>query len=243
MFTPFSFVKNKAAGGAPPGPSYNRNIVTRGLINYLDAGETASYPGSGSVWYDLTPNAYDFNQVGSPTWTSAGTSSYFQLDNANNFDNTDAALYGLSLNAQFTICVIIDANNGYSNGDTWGTGAGQQGSVLFMLYNGANGMRGHTWMDTGVNVIDQTSSFPSNTKSMMSYAMDWTGGNCVLWQDGSPNKTQALTGTIPTVLGVSSANLATRGAGGGDLNARFYAVLVYDTLLTDSEIAQNWAAF
>ena len=243
MFTPFSFVKNKAVAPAPT-PGYTRNIVTRGLINYIDAGITASYPGTGTVWYDLTPNAYDWNQVGSPTWVSAGLNSYFNLTNNNNFDNTDSALYGLSLNPQFTMCIIIYVNTGYGDGDAWGTGAGPQGSILFMLYSGAGGMRGHTWMDTGVNVIDQNSpAFPVTTKSMMSYAMDWTGGNCVLWQDGSLNKTQALTGTIPTTLGVSSANLATRGAGGGNLDARFYAVLLYDTLLTDAEIAQNYAAF
>jgi hypothetical protein len=78
---------------------------------------------------------------------------------------------------------------------------------------------------------------------MASYAVDWTGGNCKLWQDGSANKTQALSGTIPTTLGVTSAKLGTRGGGGGNWNGRIYAVLTYDTLLTDSEISQNYSAF
>jgi hypothetical protein len=239
MFTPFAFVKQEA----PSGPSYTRNIVTRGLINYLDAGITASYPGSGTVWYDLTPNGYDWNQVGSPSWSSNGLNSYFNISDVNNFNNTDSAIYGLSLNSQFTICMMIEAVNGYSNGDLWGTGAGQQGSILFMLFGGAGGMRGHVWMDSGINVIDQNSpSFPTS-KAMASYAVDWTGGNCKLWKDGSANKTQALSGTIPTTLGVTSANLGTRGGGDGDWNGRIYAVLTYDTLLTDSEIAQNYAAF
>jgi hypothetical protein len=238
MFTPFAFVKQAAAAGP-----YTRNIVTRGLINYLDAGITASYPGSGTVWYDLTPNGYDWNQVGSPTWSSNGLNSYFQMQSTNNFTNSDAAIYGISLLPQFTMCLIIEANNGYGDGDLWGTGAGQQGSILFMLFSGANGMRGHVWMDSGVNVIDQ--GFPAfgNSKSMASYAVDWTGGNCKIWQAGTPIGTQALTGTIPTVLGVSLANLCSRGGGGGNFDGRFYAVLLYDTLLTDAEIAQNWAAF
>jgi hypothetical protein len=240
MFTPFAFVKQAAAA---PAPSYTRNIVTRGLINYIDAGITASYPGSGTVWYDLTPNGYNWNQVGSPTWSSNGLNSFFQMQSTNNFTNSDAAIYGISLSSQFTICMMVEAVNGYSDGDLWGTGAGQQGSVLFMLFSGANGMRGHIWMDSGINVIDQSSPAFGNNKSMASYAVDWTGGNCKIWQNGTSIKTQALTGTIPTTLGVSLANLCSRGGGGGNFNGRFYAVLLYDTLLTDSEISQNYSAF
>lgn len=31
-------------------------VVTEGLIAYLDAANTKSYPGSGTTWYDLTKN-------------------------------------------------------------------------------------------------------------------------------------------------------------------------------------------
>ncbi|MCB1711563.1 MAG: hypothetical protein KDH96_03505 [Candidatus Riesia sp.] len=31
------------------------------LFLHLDAGDSSSYPGSGSTWYDLTSNAYDFS--------------------------------------------------------------------------------------------------------------------------------------------------------------------------------------
>jgi hypothetical protein len=98
-------------------------------------------------------------------------------------------------------------------------------------------------MNSGVNVIDQGSPAFPNSKAMASYAVDWTGGNCKIWEKGVLKRTQTLTGTIPTILGVSLANLCSRGSGGGTFNGRFYAVLMYDTLLTDAEIAQNWAAF
>lgn len=35
------------------------SFVTQNLILYLDAGQTASYPGSGSTWYDLSEQAND----------------------------------------------------------------------------------------------------------------------------------------------------------------------------------------
>ena len=34
-------------------------IVTDGLVVHLDAGNSASYPGSGTTWYDLSGNGND----------------------------------------------------------------------------------------------------------------------------------------------------------------------------------------
>ncbi len=38
-------------------------VVTDNLILCLDAGNKKSYPGSGTVWYDLTPNNNNFNII------------------------------------------------------------------------------------------------------------------------------------------------------------------------------------
>lgn len=54
--------------------------VGNGLQLYLNAADTASYPGSGTTWTDLSPNAYATTLVGSPTFNS----TYF------NFPNTSA---------------------------------------------------------------------------------------------------------------------------------------------------------
>jgi hypothetical protein len=55
------------------------NIVTDGLVLYLDAANTKSYPGSGTVWRDLSNNNRDFTLDSTGiTWNSAG---YFSLVN------------------------------------------------------------------------------------------------------------------------------------------------------------------
>ena len=47
------------------------SVVTNGLVLFLDASNSASYPGSGTSWYDL-----------SPTWlTFTGTASYLSTNN------------------------------------------------------------------------------------------------------------------------------------------------------------------
>lgn len=39
------------------------NIVKSGLVLYLDATLKDSYPGSGTVWYDISGNGNNFNIV------------------------------------------------------------------------------------------------------------------------------------------------------------------------------------
>jgi len=41
------------------------------LLLYLDSGNSSSYSGSGSVWYDLTPNNNDATLINSPTYSSS----------------------------------------------------------------------------------------------------------------------------------------------------------------------------
>lgn len=46
------------------------NIINdNSLVLYLDVANQNSYPGSGTVWYDLTPNKNHFNLAAPPTYT------------------------------------------------------------------------------------------------------------------------------------------------------------------------------
>ena len=60
------------------GTKYNPRVITNGLQVYLDAGNSRSYPGSGSIWYDLKGNR-NFTLNNSPVYisTSAGGSIGF----------------------------------------------------------------------------------------------------------------------------------------------------------------------
>ena len=46
-------------------------LVTADLMLHLDAGNPASYPGSGSTWFDLTTSGINATLYGSPTYSSA----------------------------------------------------------------------------------------------------------------------------------------------------------------------------
>lgn len=55
--------------------AYNPRIVTNGLVLCLDAGNIKSYPGSGTVWTDISGNGNNGTLVNGPTYSSANGGS------------------------------------------------------------------------------------------------------------------------------------------------------------------------
>jgi hypothetical protein len=53
-----------------PFSSGQEDIVKDGLVLWLDAGDRTSYPGGGTVWRDLTPNANNGTLINWPTFNS-----------------------------------------------------------------------------------------------------------------------------------------------------------------------------
>ncbi len=59
------------------------SIVSEGLLLNLDAGNTASYSGSGTSWIDLSGNGFNGTLVASPTYNS--TDGFFTFDGTNQY--------------------------------------------------------------------------------------------------------------------------------------------------------------
>lgn len=73
-------------GGTLNGGVYldQQQVVTRGLTMWLDAGNPTSYPGSGTIWYDLSGFGANITLQNSPAWIS-GTPAYFTFNGANQY--------------------------------------------------------------------------------------------------------------------------------------------------------------
>ena len=69
--------------GSPP--------VTAGLVLNLDAGNAASYPGSGTTWTDLSGNGRNGTLTGGPTYSSADGGSIV-FDGTNDFVQCSGSL-------------------------------------------------------------------------------------------------------------------------------------------------------
>jgi hypothetical protein len=69
--------------------AFNRGpkIVTDGLVLALDAASKNSYPGSGTVWTDLSGNGYTGTLTNSPTFNSANF-GFFTFNGTNQYTTT-----------------------------------------------------------------------------------------------------------------------------------------------------------
>ena len=106
---PASSVPNSTGGGGG-GAS---GLVTDGLILNLDSTDTSSYPGTGTVWSDLSGQGNHFHLVNGPTFSTDdggtivtdGTNDY--IKSQGNIDEVNAA------NSTFAYvkCTNLDAHN------------------------------------------------------------------------------------------------------------------------------------
>ena len=84
---------------------YSPRIVRdSSLVLYLDAGNTRSYSGTGSVWYDLTPNSIDGVLTNGPTYSVANYGS-IEFDGSNDLvlnSYTASSPYDISLTGKMT---------------------------------------------------------------------------------------------------------------------------------------------
>jgi hypothetical protein len=72
-------------------------VITTGLVNYLDAGNINSYPGSGTTWFDISGFGYNANaDIGNPSNYTSGNSNpiVFTVDGGGSFDTTVMGGFG-----------------------------------------------------------------------------------------------------------------------------------------------------
>jgi hypothetical protein len=71
------------------GIAYNTSIVRDGLVLQLDAANVKSYPGTGTVWNDLSGNGANCNLVGAPGYVQSGAQSHWQFGAGDGFESVN----------------------------------------------------------------------------------------------------------------------------------------------------------
>jgi formylglycine-generating enzyme required for sulfatase activity len=207
-------------------------IVTDGLILWLDAGITPSYPGTGTTWTDLSGNRNNGTLVNSPTFNSSnGGSIVFETG------NPYLTLSGVTLNTNqgFTISMWIWINDPqplsvwnywFSTGNCcfeWGTFGVNTGAFQFKD-NGAAGTPiiqspyiGNQWANV---------SFGCNSTTPFLYTNGVSSGSA-----GNFRNTNITLSTIWSFLPNNSY-----------LKGRQGIIIIYNRALNASEVLQNFNA-
>lgn len=143
----------------------NPRIVTDGLVLCLDANDVKSYPGTGTIWYDLSGNNYDLTLQNSPTYVS--DKGGFLLDGVDDYIN--GGISPLDFTGTYTFEVWMKFNAGDSigggahiigsNGRGDGLLRGADGNNTHLTIDGSGNLKvftfnggGSTDYDTGFNV-------------------------------------------------------------------------------------------
>jgi len=227
----------------PISSSPARYIVTRGLKLHLDAGDTRSYPGTGTTWTDISGNGVNFTLRNSPTYSSTNggiltfSSASFQyadtttnLGDLNNF-TVEAWTKWNGNPAAGTNAVVTNIYDGVSKVNfTLGAAAPLSVTVRAGFFNGAwrNTTTGHTptlgnWYHY-VGTYDGT-TVRLYTNVTTTYTLSYTGtaqsGGAIRiarrWDDVANVSTNFTDGVIPVVR-------------------------IYDRALSSQEVTQNFNA-
>ena len=224
--------------------AHSPRIVTDGLVLCLDAGNTKSYPGSGTTWYDLSGNGNNGTLTNGPTYS----------DGTLTFDRSDDIVFCPPTNSiigdsQSTITNIIvfkttdTSNRMYASSLKRNTGASTLLSIDINSDNGGNFSSGkagfltsdgasHSWITYNGGVNDGNWHF-------IGCVVDASGRR--LYIDGN------LVASDATTLTTASGNTGTYTLGGFDTSNILFGgsialSLIYTKSLSTSEIQQNFNA-
>jgi len=113
-------------------------IVTDGLVLHLDAGNSTSYPGSGTTWTDLSGNGYNGTLTNGPTYSSADGGSIV-FDGSNDYVTlgTPALMNGVQV--PLTICMWAKADSLSGARTLWSVYSATVDNKLYSLFRVDNG--------------------------------------------------------------------------------------------------------
>ena len=215
-------------------------IVTDNLQLYLDAADSASYPGSGTTWTDLSPNAYSTTLVGAPAFNT----TYFTFDGTTEYVDTNQSL----------------AAESFSVGAWFRTSAAGIKMILSKETTAGNPWNYRIWLNGGQLVTDMSQA-PATQASLTSSLTTYNNGswylvmftrddnNWYLYVNGSQVATRAdpYTGSVTNAQELWIGRSAFTAGGSSPSGSYQYTgdigqIFVYDAVLTSSQILQNYNA-
>lgn len=212
-------------------------VVTSGLVLLLDAADRNSYPGSGTVWRDMSGNGNNVTLTNGPTFSSANGGSIV-FDGVDDYGNNNTPILPTG-NISATICAWIYIVSGYTDQWQgivgWGTRAIGQS---FLLDMNAGRLAMSTWGSVGAQDLISTYNIPQNTWKFFVASIE--NRNVKLYADS----VQILNSSISSTPNVTSTDLrlASVDYPGRLTNIRISNTQIYNRALSPSEVLQNYDA-
>jgi hypothetical protein len=216
---------------------YNPRTITDGLVLCLDAGNTKSYPGSGTTWIDLSGRGNTGTLTNGPTYSSAnggsivfdGTNDYIDCGSINFTSGTSITIevWVKPNSSQNAFVDILDYNHGANGGFVIQQNNTALNQYYFAYWNGSS--------------FDVTSTITLNSNSF---------NHLVFVKSGT--STIGYLNSVNTIQYTGSSNINCSGyalhlgrfvvATGREFNGSISNTKIYNRALTAAEVSQNFNA-
>jgi hypothetical protein len=220
-------------------------IVQSGLQLYLDADVIASYPGSGTTWYDLTANHNDvvMQNSGDISYTSS-SGGYFSTGATGYFNKTAGTNIPTGA-TPYTVSAWVQFPSGWPGGSN-SHAIAQIGSVP--TYYGLNSFAATPggYLEVGwflqpgdpAPLVSDSWTPSSPGTNWMNVVSQWNGATRNIWYNGVLQATDSigtyLGNNTDILIGIDFPGF------GNYLIGNIGQVLIYNRALSPSELVQNF---
>ena len=219
----------------------NNNIVTDGLVFYVDAAYKKSYPRSGTTWTTLK-GSNNVTLLNGPTFSSDNLGSIvFDGDDDNaQIEGNPGVTQNIFNATANSVCAWVYNTDLSQDGTVVGLWSTQY--LLYMDTGGAgDGYR--VLYKTGVGTTDTSESNVNAIQNQWQYVVSTFSGTAVsLYVDGALIETVTFSSTTMTTSTNNIAIGADQPNGQRDWPGRISNVSFYDKALTAQEVLQNYQA-
>ena len=210
--------------------------VTSGLLLYLDAANTRSYPGSGTAWTDLSGNG-NTGTLNGPTYSSANNGSIV-FDGVDDYAITAA---GVGTVSATTFLVWLKRN-------------GSQPAFAGILFNRTPSANGLNFQDTTNRVAyhwndaintyawDSGLTVPNAVWCMCAISISSTSATAYLCQSSGITSATNSVSHASLTLGIFNVGLDPPGSSSRIFNGSISSTMIYNRALSAAEITQNFNA-
>lgn len=222
--------------------NHSPNILMSGLQLYLDAGNTKSYPGSGTTWTDITSSGNNATLTNGPTYSSTNGGS-FLFDGVDDYADIANAGVGNFGTSSFSVSVW---------GKATASSSGTRG--IMSKYNPHSGIGtgwymffvdGNIWVSINQDLTPplESSSISVNitTGRWYNFVITRSGTNFSLYINGVLQQSNTTTNII------DCSSTAPLRIGSGYSTGYYYSgncsiAQIYNVALSATQVAQNFSA-
>ena len=208
-------------------PFTTSGIVLTDLVLYLDAGESASYPGTGTTWNDLS-NSANNGTINGPTYSTA-SGGVFDFDGSNDSVTTSDMF---DPNSDFTLNAWVNQDGSTTN--TIISRSSGSGALQIRLNNNQVQI-----VDSFSTNVGTFTGFTASTATWYNICVTRSSNTYSLYVDGSfvSSFTSSNSyGSAANAIGTNSA------ASNEYFDGKIAAVLAYTRALSATEILDNHGA-